>query len=85
MTQIPRHKSRGRLLDTGLIVPAQVGSMAEYRAYLVGDDDHFKSVRVLDCPDDATAIAEAKKMLDGADIELWRRDQMITRLDHKKK
>lgn len=57
--------------------------MAEYRAYLVGKDDHFKDVRVLDCPDDATAIAEAKALLDGADIELWQLGRMVIRLDHK--
>lgn len=59
--------------------------MAEYRAYLVGKDDHFENVRVLDCPDDDTAIAEAKKLLNGVDIELWQRDRMVVRLDRKKK
>lgn len=59
--------------------------MVEYRAYLVGDDDHYKSVRVLDCPDDATAIAEAKKLLDGLDIELWQLGRMIARLNQRKK
>ncbi len=59
--------------------------MAEYRAYIVGDDDHFQNVRVLYCPDDATAIVEAKRLLDGHDIELWQLERMVIRLDHKKK
>lgn len=59
--------------------------MAEYRAYLVGNDDHFENVRVLDYPDDAAAIAEAKKLLDGADIELWQLGRMVIRLEHEKK
>ncbi len=57
--------------------------MAEYRAYLIGDDGHFQSVRVLECPNDAKAIAQAKKLLDGADIELWQLERMVCRLDHK--
>lgn len=80
-----RHKPYGRRFYTGLIVPVQAGSMAEYRAYFVGNDDHFRNVRVLDCPDDDTAIAEAKKLLNGVDIELWQLGRKVARLDHKKK
>ena len=58
--------------------------MVEYRAYFIGDDGHFKKVRVLNCPDDATVIAEAKKLLDGADIEVWNLDRMVIRLNHVK-
>ena len=57
--------------------------MEEYRAYIIGSDGHFKKVQVLECPDDAAAVKEAKKLLDGHDIELWLRDRMIIRLEHK--
>lgn len=59
--------------------------MAEYRAYFVGDDDHFKSVRALDCPDDATAIAKAKQWLDDVDIEIWQLGRMVARLSRNEK
>ncbi len=54
--------------------------MAEYRAYFIGDDGHFESVRVLNCADDTTAIAEVRKMLDGHDIEVWQLARMVVRL-----
>lgn len=59
--------------------------MLEYRAYFVRDDGHFAKVVTLDCADDETAIAEAKQILDGHDIELWQQARMVTRLDHKKR
>lgn len=54
--------------------------MVEYRAYIIGDDGHFQTVRVLQCPDDAAAIAEAKKLLDGHDIELWQLGRFVAYL-----
>ncbi len=59
--------------------------MLEYRAYFITHDDHFQNVRVLNCPDDATAITEAKKLLNGQDIEIWQLERMVVRLNHNKK
>jgi hypothetical protein len=36
-----------------------------------------------DHADDATALIAARKLIDGHDIELWDRDRLVARLDHK--
>jgi hypothetical protein len=51
--------------------------MAEYRAYLIGDDGHFHDVFPLTCADDAEAIETAKKLVINRDVELWQRDRKI--------
>ena len=45
--------------------------MAEYRAYVVGEDGHFVRVVEIVCPDDETAKEYAKQQVDGHDVELW--------------
>jgi hypothetical protein len=45
--------------------------MAEYRAYIVGDDEHFLGYEPLVCGDEAEAIELARRLCDGHDIELW--------------
>jgi hypothetical protein len=57
--------------------------MSEYRAYYVGADGQFTGSRELDCENDSTAIASAKKLLDGHDIEIWNGLRKIIRLPHK--
>jgi len=57
--------------------------MLGYRAYFIGTDGHFQKVRELECPDDDAAIDAAKKLLDGADIEVWELNRMVVRLKHK--
>jgi hypothetical protein len=57
--------------------------MSEYRAFYVGSDGHLTGFRELDCDDDSTAIASAKKLLDGNDIEIWDGLRKIVRLPHK--
>lgn len=55
--------------------------MPDYRAYLVGKDGHFfKSVPV-EALDDAAAIAAARQLVDGYDIELWQRDRKVAKFD----
>jgi hypothetical protein len=57
--------------------------MPDYRAYLIGTDGHyFKSV-ALDALDDAGAIAAARQLVDGHDIELWQRDRKIAKFDSR--
>jgi hypothetical protein len=57
--------------------------MPDYRAYLVGSDGHFYRSIVLDVPDEAAAVAAAKQLVDGHDVELWERDRKIAKFDKK--
>ena len=59
--------------------------MAEYRAYIVGIDGHFMGYEPLICMDDAEAIDNAKRLVDGHDIELWCGERLVTRLEYKPK
>jgi hypothetical protein len=54
--------------------------MAEYRAYVVGDDGHFVDYKAIVCRDDGEAIAQAKRLVNGRDIELWNGARFIIRL-----
>jgi hypothetical protein len=58
--------------------------MAEYRAYVMGDDDHIVSFRAFVCDTDAEATVWAKQMVDGHDVELWSGERCVTRLSHEK-
>jgi hypothetical protein len=55
--------------------------MQEYRAYTVGDDDHFISYRAFVCTNDEDAIIWAEQLLDGRPIELWSGNRLVRRLD----
>ena len=46
--------------------------MAEYRAYVIGDDDHIVSAQPLICEDDLTAIEQATALFADRTIEIWR-------------
>jgi hypothetical protein len=62
--------------------------MADYRAYIVGIDSPFDSVRaefLHNHPDDATAIEAAKQLAHGHDIELWDRDRFVGRFSPEAK
>jgi hypothetical protein len=54
--------------------------MAEYRAYVVGEDGHFAGFEGFACRDDDEAVAKAKRLVDGHDIELWSGERFIVRL-----
>jgi hypothetical protein len=56
--------------------------MAEYRAYLIGDDGHFYDAVPLTCADDAEAIEMAKRLAIDHDVELWQLDRKIATLKH---
>jgi len=58
--------------------------MNEYRAYLVGIDDHFVGFEDLICRDDDEAIAKAKRLVDGHDIEVWSGKRFVVRLESKR-
>jgi hypothetical protein len=54
--------------------------MPEYRAYKVGIDGRFIGFDPLVCEDDDEAIAAAKKLVDGHDVELWCHSRIVIRL-----
>jgi hypothetical protein len=56
----------------------------DYRAYLVGDDGHFKSFEAITADNDERAIEIAKTFVDGHDVELWQLDRKVTVLCHQK-
>ena len=58
--------------------------MAEYRAFPVGIDGHFIGFEPLVCDSDDEAIAKAKPMVEGHDIELWCGARLVTRLKSEK-
>ncbi len=51
--------------------------MAEYRAYVVGSDGHFRASVELICADDPEAKEKAKQLAEGYDVELWQLDRKI--------
>jgi hypothetical protein len=51
--------------------------MADYRAYLVGQDGHFHSFEVVKAENDESAISTAKKFVDGHDVEVWLLDRKV--------
>jgi hypothetical protein len=57
--------------------------MTEYRAYYVGSGGTFEGFRAFDSDDDASAVASAKKLLDGMDVEIWCGLRKVVRLLHK--
>lgn len=57
--------------------------MPEYRAYIIGRDGHFKSVVDLESDDDQAAIASAKQLVNGHDVEVWHENRRVVQLSHK--
>jgi hypothetical protein len=58
----------------------------DYRAYILGIDGHrfvFVEGFLSNHLDDAAALAAAKKLIDGHDVEVWDRGRLVARLDHK--
>lgn len=58
--------------------------MLEYRAYFVGEDDHFVGFRAFVCAGDEDATIWAKQLVDGHNIELWNGDRHVVTLVAKK-
>jgi hypothetical protein len=60
--------------------------MPDYRIYIVGHDGNFQSSLALpNCPDDGAAMAAAKPLIDGHDVELWNLDRKVAVFDHRTK
>jgi hypothetical protein len=52
------------------------------RVYIVGSEGHFFNSVELECADDTEAMEQAKRHVDGHDVELWQRDRIIAVLKH---
>jgi hypothetical protein len=59
--------------------------MSAYRALIVGRHDRAIGVVQMDCIDDDSAIASARKLVDGHDVELWQVDRPVARFDARSK
>jgi hypothetical protein len=59
--------------------------MTAYRAYIVGQHDRFIGVVQVDCIDDQSAVASARRLLDSHNVELWQRDRPVARFDARSK
>jgi hypothetical protein len=57
--------------------------MADYRVYFVGSDGHFKSAADIEAPDDQAAIARAKALADGRQVQVWARDRYVTVINER--
>ena len=57
--------------------------MPEYRAYIIDYDGHIKSFEPLVFADDVAAISNAKRLVDGHDIEVWQGARKVTVLRRK--
>ena len=58
--------------------------MPEYRAYIIGQDGHFKEAVAFVCCDDAEAMKSAKRLVNGHDVELWQLDRLVTTFEQTK-
>jgi hypothetical protein len=54
--------------------------MAEYRIYTVGIDGHFIGFEPLVCDHDEQAIAKAKQLMDGHDLQVWSGPRFVSSL-----
>ena len=55
--------------------------MKEYRAYVIGPDEHIISRIDILCIDQDEARQKASQLVDGHAIELWQTDQLIERFE----
>ena len=56
--------------------------MQDYRAFIMGPDDHVQNRVDLRCAEVAEAIKLAKQLVDGCDVELWQLDRHIETFRH---
>jgi hypothetical protein len=57
--------------------------MADYRAYIIGHDGHFVTFKQLECINDDDAKEQAKRLVDGHDVELWQRARKVARFERR--
>jgi hypothetical protein len=59
--------------------------MPAYRAYFLSNDHIEKPPRVIEAADDGAAVEQARQLVDGHDVELWRGDKCLVVLKHPRK
>jgi len=57
--------------------------MPDYRAYKRALDNSIKEALDVACDDDIKAIAWAKQLADGDDVEVWQGTRLVVRLAAK--
>ena len=57
--------------------------MADYRAYIVGEDGHFLDCEARRWMDDRQAVEWAKQLVDGHAIELWCGERFVAKFEPK--
>jgi hypothetical protein len=55
--------------------------VADYRVYQVGLDGHFINFHAFACKDDVEAIARARQLIDGYDVEVWSCERFVIKLE----
>jgi len=56
--------------------------MQEYRIFLIGSDRRIaEAAKIVKCPDDQAALAQAQQYLDGRAVEVWKGARMIAHFD----
>jgi hypothetical protein len=57
-----------------------------YRLYTRQTDGHISTpASIIEADTDDAAIAEAKRYVDGHDLELWHEKRLVARLPHQEK
>jgi hypothetical protein len=57
-----------------------MSSGAEYRAYIVGRDEHFLWSKEFVAENDDAAFEHARRWVDGHDVELWSGEHFVAKL-----
>jgi hypothetical protein len=69
--------------DKGYLSVSGDFRVAEYRAYTVGIDGHFTGFEPLVCADDTEATEQARRLVEGCNVELWCGERLVIRLTAK--
>jgi len=56
--------------------------MPEYRAFLLDKNDHIVKRHDFEAENDTSALETARQYVDGHDVEVWKRSQILGRLKH---
>ena len=60
--------------------------MANYRFYVLDEDDHVREPpKVFECPSDEAAVERAVQLLNGQVIEVWDHSRRVVRLEPEKR
>lgn len=57
--------------------------MADYRAYIIGHDGHFKRSEEFEAPDDASATRRAEEFATANPVELWQGARRLGRIESR--